>query len=628
MDVSPRGGQPSVLKITDDGCLLLPDYNGNRRLETISNILANQRVVLAILNRGCGRFLRVAAVAKVSFLAEDLLRFPADENPPFSVLVLKPSSIEFVETSAFDLADFWIDPARRMAPLDLGALIDGDKAVQAAKGFFPVPRSDAEERDLREAGVREVYGPAMEGVDQKISAFAGPSALQFIESATFTVFAREGDDKNITVDITAEAPLAVIPHDNRHAYRLCLPADIAAPNEGECALLSIIPGQNELLRINGRCEPETNASKVVPREVYFHCSAALSRSRIWQQDRRSFWSGKRKFTCTERRRESADVTSFILEPSDEAPIGPVVAGQYVTVSVPDASGSRRQRSYSVSRRPDGKSLRISVRRVGASGMSDLLHDAVQPGMELHVGVPAGRFILSSPPSRRIVLISAGVGITPLIPMLEELALEDTGREVWFIHAARDAACHLFEEEAQTIAAQAENGGIKLFTSYSRPREGDRCDFVGRLDADVLAQLMPVDEADFYICGPDMFMTSLRDGLIARGTEPNAIRYEAFEASSGIGSDLVGKEGVSGSTVTFTRSGKTATWSPSDGTLLDLALTNSVEVAYSCRLGDCQSCVQKLISGVVDHLGDEVPLLSLNQTLLCLAVPRGDLVIDC
>ena len=628
MDVSPRGGQPSVLAVTDDGTLLLPDYNGNRRLDTISNILANPRVALIIVNRGCDRFLRVAADAEVSFGDEMLARFPADGNSPISVLVLTPTLLEFVQTQAFDQADFWIDPVRRLPPLDLGAVIDGDKAAQAAAGFYPVPRSKVEEQDLRDAGVREIYGPPMEGVDQKIGGFAGPGALQFMEKAALTVFAREGDNADIKLEITAEAPLAAIPFDNRHVYCLRLPTRPDAASSGECAVLAIIPGQNELLRINGRSEPDANGLKVVPREVYFHCSAALSRSRIWQQDRRSFWSGKRRFKCTERHRESPNVTSFVLEPCDKAPIGPVLSGQYVTISMPEAAGSPRQRSYSVSRRPDGKSLRISVCRVGRGGLSDLLHDTVQPGMELRVGVPAGRFVLSSPPGRRIVLVSAGVGITPLLPMLEELAVEDSGREVWFIHAARDATHHLFEEEVHRIAAQAKNSGIRLFTCYSRPQHGDRCDFAGRLDSTMLARLLPVDQADFYICGPDIFMTSLRDGLIARGAEAQSIRYEAFEASSGPAIDLGGKDTVHGSKVTFSRSGKSAVWSPSDGTLLDLALKNEVNVAYSCRLGDCQSCVQKVINGVVDHVGDEVPLLSLNQALLCLAVPRGDLELDC
>ncbi|TKB18649.1 MAG: 2Fe-2S iron-sulfur cluster binding domain-containing protein [Mesorhizobium sp.] len=628
MDVSPRGGQPTVLKLNEAGTLLLPDYSGNRRLDTVGNILANPRVALIILNRGSDCFLRVMADAEVSFLAEDLSRFPADENQPVSVLAFTPRTLEFVTSRAFERADFWIDPSRRRPPLDLGAVINEDKAARAAEGYLPIPRNAAEEGDLIASGVREVYGPLMEGVDQKVSGIAGPGALRFMEEAIFTVLAHENAEGEIELDVAAEAPLSVIQFDNRYAYRLRLPGETAAHDEGECALLTIVPGQNELLRVNGRFEREPGAVKIAPHEVFFHCSAALSRSRIWQQDRRSFWSGKRRFTCTERHRESPEVTSFVLKPCDKAPIGPVLPGQYITVSLPDETGVYRQRSYSVSRRADGQSLRISVRRTGAGRVSDLMHDAIEPGMELLIGVPAGRFVLSSPPERPIVLASAGVGITPLLPMLDELAREDSGREVLFIHAARDGTHHLFEDEARSITARAANGGIRLFTCYSRPRESDRCDLIGRLDADTLARLLPMADADFYLCGPDTFMTSLRDGLVVRGALPDSIRFEAFETSSGFSFDLSGKNVVCNSNVTFAKSGKSAVWSPGEGSLLDLALRNDVNVAYSCRQGDCQSCVQKVVSGVVDYPGGEEPLLSFGQTLLCLAVPRGDLVLDC
>lgn len=628
MDVSPRGGQPNVLRVMDDGTMLLPDYAGNNRLDTIGNLLSNPRIALIVLNRGSDTYLRIAADAEVSFLAEDLALFPADSNLPISVIMLTPRTLDFVTSPAFARGNFWVDPDRRRPPLDLGAIIGGDKAERAAAGARPVLKNDFEEQVLKQSGVRDVYGDASEGVQKKVGDIAGPGALRFMEEATFSVVAHETRDGEIGLDITGEAPLAEIPFDNRHAYRLMLPREISTADEGEVALLTVVPGQNELLRVNGRFEHEPNAVKIAPREVFFHCSAALSRSRVWQQDRRSFWSGKRRFTCIERRRENPDVTSFVLQPCDLAPIGPIQAGQYVTVSLHDGSAAPQQRSYSVSRRPDGRSLRISVRRLGAGGVSDRLHDTLEAGTEVLVGVPAGRFVLSSPPGRPVVLVSAGVGITPLLPMLDELARQDSGREVWFIHAARDGAHHLFEDEARAMADRAENGGIRLLSCYSRPRDEDNPDLTGRIDAEALARLVPVTDADFYICGPDAFMTSLRDGLIALGAAADAIRFEAFEASAGAAFDLAGRAPACDSAITFAKSGKSAVWSPSSGSLLDLALANKVDVAYSCRQGDCQSCVQTIVSGLVDYPGDEVPLLLWDQILLCQAVPRGDLVLDC
>jgi ferredoxin-NADP reductase/predicted pyridoxine 5'-phosphate oxidase superfamily flavin-nucleotide-binding protein len=628
MDVSPRGGQPCVLRVTEQSTLLLPDYSGNRRLDTIGNLLSNPSVALIVLNRGSNRYLRITASVEVSFQAEDLACFPADENPPISVLILTPETVEFVDTAAFARADFWLDPDRRKPPLDLGAVVGRDKQAQAAAGFGPVLKNAEEERLLANAGVRNVYGTPSEGVQKKVCDITGPGGLDFIDKATFIVVAHEGENGEIAIDLTAEAPLSVIPFDNRHAYRLRLPPEVTTGEEGECALLTVTPGRNELLRINGRFEEETRAVKIVPREVFFHCSAAFSRSRVWQRDRRSYWSGKRRFVCVERHRESPDVASFVLRPRDNAPIGPVEPGQYITVSLPDGTGAMRQRSYSVSRRPDGQSLRITVRRIGAGGISDLLHEKVEPGTELLVGVPAGRFVLSSPPGRPIVLVSAGVGITPLLPMLEHLAREDDGREVWFIHAARDGGHHLFAEEAQSIVGRANDDRIHLVSCYSRPRHGDECDLAGRIDAAALVGLVPVRDVDFYICGPEAFMTSLSDGLVALGASPDSIRFEAFAAAEGGLLDLSGTQILSDSKVTFAKSGKTAIWTPLEGSLLDLALQNSVDVAYSCRVGDCQSCVQRIVSGIADYPAGEVPLLAYDQVLLCQAVPRGDVVLEC
>lgn len=629
MDVSPRGGQPCVMRVDDDGKLRLPDYNGNRRLDTIGNLLNDPHVALIVLNRGSDRYLRIVATAEVSFRAEDLACFPADENPPISVLVLTPTSVEFVDTSAFARVDFWLDPELRKKPaLDLASVIGGDKVAQATAGFAPVLKNEAEERLLAQSGVRNVYGTPSDGVQKKVCDVAGPGGLDFLGEASFVVVAHEDENGGIAIDLTAEAPLSVIPFDNRHAYRLRLSPDISTGEEGECALLTVTPGRNELLRVNGRFEAETRAVKIVPREVFFHCSSAFSRSRVWQRDKRTYWSGKRRFVCVERICESPDVSSFILTPVDNAPIGPVEPGQYVPVSLPGETGAARQRSYSVSRRPDGRSLRISVRRIGAGGMSDLLHERVGPGSELLVGVPVGRFVLSSPPGRPVVLLSAGVGITPLLPMLDQLARADSGREVWFIHAARDGTHHLFEGEARSIAENAKNGGIRLLSCYSRPREGDRSDLVGRIDAAAIENLLPVDAADFYICGPEAFMTSLRDGLVARGAAPENIRFEAFAAAEGGLLDLSGMQIVPESKVTFAKSGRTATWTPGEGSLLDLALRNRIEVDYSCRMGDCQSCVKRVASGAVDYPVGELPLLPYNHILLCQAIPRGDLVLDC
>lgn len=639
MDVSPRGGQPSVLRLRPDGRLLLPDYVGNRRLDTIGNVLSNPDVALVLINRRSHDYLRIAARAALSQEAEDIAAFPADENRPLSVMVLTPTKMEFVESKAFAAGNFWIDPADRKPPLDVLDIYESDGKWQAESGRKPVLYDAAAERRLAETGLREFYGTPSRLVQDKVYSTAGPGFMGFIGVARFIVFAHESAAGEILVDLVGGSPLRLEPGTNRQSLLLDLShegsAASATQHSAECAILAAEPGRADNIRLNGsyrevisRPDGQRRLS-VHPEEIYFHCSAAFARSRIWTDSRPVAWSGRRSFTCVSRTRESPDVMSFVLQPRDPAPVGDVAPGQYVTVSLPhDDQPVPRRRCYSISAVPDARSLRISVRRVGDDGISALLHDRVGIGDEVFVGPPAEQFILDSAPLRSVALVSAGVGITPLLPMAEHLAREAPGRDIWFIHAARDARHHLFGEEARRIA-QA-NPGIRLLTAYSRPEAGDICHHEGRLDARAIAAHVPVASTDFYICGPEAFMASLSQGLVDLGAPPESIRIEAFEQNTA-GAGLV----LSGTfadrppcTVTFARSDKQATWKPESGSLLDLALANGVEVQFSCRSGECQSCVQRIISGAASYPSGEEPILARGQVLLCQAIPRADIVLDC
>src|SRR5690606_27338792 len=234
-------------------------------------------------------------------------------------------------------------------------------------------------------------------------------------------------------------------------------------------------------------------------------------ARIWSDSRPVAWSGRRRFVCVTRKRESPDVVSFVFEPRDAAPVGPTVPGQYVTISLPhDERPVPRRRCYSISATPDARSLRITVRRVGSGGISALLHETVEPGDEVLLGPPGGQFVLDSDPSRPVVLVSAGVGVTPLLPMARQLAREQSDRGVWFVHAARHAGRHLFREGLDEGARAKPR--FPLITVNSRPGAGEVDDISGRLDAATLARHVPMGQPDFYTCGPDGFMASLREGL--------------------------------------------------------------------------------------------------------------------
>jgi ferredoxin-NADP reductase len=206
-----------------------------------------------------------------------------------------------------------------------------------------------------------------------------------------------------------------------------------------------------------------------------------------------------------------------------------------------------------------------------------------------------------------------------------MVAECAERDVWFVHSARDKGYHLFADEARRLAERS-GGRVRLFSAYSRADEDETCDHRGRVDAALLDSLVPARDADFYICGPDTFMASLREGLIALGAEPQNVHFEAFGGSSeGFAEKLAG---MPDRKITFAQSGKELTWKPTNGSLLDFALENDIKVQYSCRNGDCQSCVQKLVAGTADYPVGEMPVLAEDQVLLCQAVPKTDMVIGC
>lgn len=630
LDISPRGGQPSVARVSDAGAILLPDYMGNKRLDTIGNILAAPEIGLMFVARGQNRVLRLRAKARVSTEAADLATFPADELPLMSVLILSPLAAEFTESSAFDRAGFWIDPSQRKPAMDLlGALLQDFDQLKGA-GQSPVHKPTEEETLIAQSGLRAHYGGSSDLVRNKVYATAGGNTAAFIAEAGFVVIARYDAQGAIHMDLTGEGPLSPDLQSNSAAYGLRLPPEALGPplaERQEIAVMASQPGRPEILRMNGHYTARDGGAdlRITPQEIFFHCPLALSRSRVWMKDQTLPWAGRRRFTCVSRRIESPDVMSFVLRPEDSAALPAITAGQYVTLSLPqDPVDPPRRRSYSVVAQPDPHHLQIAVRRLGAEGLSDLLHNALTPGQTVLVGVPAGHFTLAAPSARPTVLISAGVGITPLLPMLRDLA-QQAGPPVWFIHAARDQHHHLFASEVRDIAAQAARE-IHILSAYSRAGDAQSCDLRGRISVAQLAHRLPLAQADVYICGPDAFMADLRKDLIAQGLPPDQIRTEAFLDQAGPLEDIAGlAQGQKPAKIALQRSKLVLDWAPKDGSLLDLLIAHQVKVSYSCRMGDCQSCLQKLLTGQTLSLPDTE--VSEGHVLLCQAVPCGDLALD-
>jgi nitric oxide dioxygenase len=247
------------------------------------------------------------------------------------------------------------------------------------------------------------------------------------------------------------------------------------------------------------------------------------------------WVGWRQFVVKAKQPESDVITSFVLEPADGGPVVNFEPGQYTSVAVQvPRLGLRQIRQYSLSDAPNGRSYRISVKREagpnpGEEGyVSTLLHDQVQVGDSISLAAPYGNFFIDVHASTPVVLISGGVGLTPMISMLNRV-MQCPGRDVVFVHGARNSAVHAMKDHLRTVAAQHPN--FKAFVFYDAPlpqdRQGKDYDFSGIVDIDKIADAIKLPDADYYICGPIPFMRLQHDALIARGIKEPKVHYEVF-----------------------------------------------------------------------------------------------------
>jgi ferredoxin-NADP reductase/MOSC domain-containing protein YiiM/ferredoxin len=343
------------------------------------------------------------------------------------------------------------------------------------------------------------------------------------------------------------------------------------------------------------------------------------------------WRGFRPLRVAGIRRESASVSSFVLVPVGDDAAAPAAApGQYLTLRLrPEDGAPSLTRSYSLSTVPDAHGFRISVKREGAA--SRYLHDRVKVGDVLDVAAPRGEFVLRDG-TRPVVLISAGVGATPVLAMLHALAGSGTAREVWWLHGARDRAEHAFAAEVDALLATLP--GAHRVVAYSRPAGADPA---GRLDGALLDRLgVPVD-ADHYLCGPEAFMRAIGAALAARGVAPDRIATEAFGAVAVHSSGIVragdrpphvpaGPPGT-GPVVTFSRSELDVPWDDRYPSLLDFAEACDVPVGFGCRNGVCHNCESGLLAGDVRYHIEPLEPPPAGRVLVCCTRPGSELTLD-
>ncbi|SET97319.1 2Fe-2S iron-sulfur cluster-binding protein [Pseudomonas graminis] len=343
--------------------------------------------------------------------------------------------------------------------------------------------------------------------------------------------------------------------------------------------------------------------------------------------------------------ESAGIRSFYFEPADGAGLPAFKAGQHLPlrVSLPLSQQSHKPpliRTYSLSSAPSDGFFRISVKRDGQASV--YLHDQVKVGDLLQARSPQGSFVVDPQERRPLVLLGAGIGVTPMLSMLREVIYEGKrvrgGRATWFIQSARRLADLAFREEVDTLIAKA-GDQLTAIRVLSQPetsaRVGEDFHLTGRIDLDLLKALLPFNDFDFYVCGPAAFTQEIYDGLRALLIRDERIHAETFGPSSlkrRGDSQVIAVEQPPAATeavrVVFERSAKEARWQPTGGSLLELAESRGLNPEFSCRGGSCGTCKTRLISGQVHYPVPPAERPASDHVLICCAVPAsGPLVLD-
>jgi ferredoxin-NADP reductase/MOSC domain-containing protein YiiM len=349
------------------------------------------------------------------------------------------------------------------------------------------------------------------------------------------------------------------------------------------------------------------------------------------------WTGFRPLRVATVVREAEMVYSIFLESTDGTPLPAAQAGQYVTLRIPGAGQPAPVRSYSLSSAPGATTYRISVKHEYMGTASSYLTAGLQPGMILDAAAPRGEFVLDGG-AGPVLLISAGIGVTPVLSMLHQLVSANSGREVWWIHGARRPEEQPLAGEAHNLLAALPHAREHVFYSAATLSERHRAHAAaGRLSRSKLASLGLPATATAYLCGPESFMTDMQDALTALGVDPARIHTELFGARSAINPGLTGQARQqphqppgppgTGPLVTFARSGISAPFSTSARSVLEFADACDIPTRWSCRTGVCHTCITTLLSGQVSYSPDPLEPPASDEVLICCAQPGNDIVLD-
>lgn len=375
-------------------------------------------------------------------------------------------------------------------------------------------------------------------------------------------------------------------------------------------------------------------------------SARVSRKLSSERERqRNTWSGSRPFRIIERRYENASgsICSFYLAPCDNKPIPSFRPGQFLTFELP---GSPHQqpivRCYSLSNSPTEKRFyRITVKRISAPHqvsapdgvVSTFLHDHCAPGSMLNVSAPAGSFCVNQSSTRPVVLIGGGVGLTPLMSMIDWLIASKSNREIIFFYGVRNRNEHAMYDYLKRLERTNPNFHTVIF--YSQPtaecRRGVDYDLDGHVTVDVISKLLQGSDYEFYICGPTPMIETVSLDLQVWGVPNDDIKFESFSPAS-LGNSGAAPDQFTGKDITplhvkFARSKRTVRWTPGTKSLLELAEANGLKPRFGCRAGNCGSCAVSLKDGDIGYSREPNVALEPGRCLICISRPTSDVTLD-
>lgn len=358
------------------------------------------------------------------------------------------------------------------------------------------------------------------------------------------------------------------------------------------------------------------------------------------------WEGFKELIVQRRETEDGNnaICSFYLVPSDGKPLPSFRPGQFLTFKLQIEDPKTHElksvvRCYSLSDSPRTDYFRISIKRapapanqpdIPAGVSSNFFHDHIHEGDKLLVKVPSGHFHLMDEEPLPIVLIGGGIGITPMLSILNTVLESGIKREIWLYYGVSNGDEHIMKEHLQTLASTHDNFHLHVCYSAANEKDSEGTDYQhsSRVTIPLLRATLKLRRYQFYVCGPKPLMEDMVPGLEDWGVDSGDIYYESFGPASLIKHEKVtATDNAQAITVTFSRSGKSIPWDSNAESLLEFAEANNIDVDSGCRAGSCGSCQTAMTAGEVDYNQEPDADVESGHCLLCISKPKNNITLD-